>query len=102
MSDFFGLPRSINLAASHYFSLIDMTKEEMTEPPLTMGMTDEQLMALIQGNSRVPNAIPCPSENVERTVADVTQASLVAIGYEKRQEKLLTPFWSGSMVPTSA
>ncbi len=40
----FSLPKSINLAASDYFSLIDMSKEEITEAPLTMDMTDEQLM----------------------------------------------------------
>ncbi len=79
----FSLPKCFNLAASDYCSLIDMSKKEITEPPLTMDMTDEQLMVLIQGHSSIPNAIQCHSQNMESTVADVTQASLVAEGYEK-------------------
>lgn len=95
-------PKTLNLSASGYMSLIDFSKEDLTEPPLTTNLSDAQLQDFCKQESAFKCNIPCHSQNAERAVADVTDASKNCIGYEKRHQKILVSLKSRAILPTSA
>ncbi len=97
----FILPTNINFASSDYFEMIDFDKVQpswITESPLTKTYTENWLVNFVNRERLVLPDIPCHSQNMERVVADVTQVSLHANSYEKRQEKLLMTFASQRQV----
>ena len=73
----------INFEASEYPDLIDWEAEKLSEPPLTMSLTNEQLTAIQDSPLRVPD-YPCHTQAVERAVRLVTEASASVIGKDAR------------------
>ncbi|KAK4875283.1 hypothetical protein RN001_011705 [Aquatica leii] len=81
----FNIP-SFNFNADDYFELVSWQSLTITEPPLTVKISDNELQEMI---SDVPAEIemlkfPCHSQAVERCVKLVTEASAAVCGYEAR------------------
>ncbi|KAK4883922.1 hypothetical protein RN001_000193 [Aquatica leii] len=81
----FNIP-SFNFNADDYFELVSWQSLTITEPPLTVKTSDNELQEMI---SDVPAEIemlkfPCHSQAVERCVKLVTEASAAVCGYEAR------------------
>ena len=64
----------INFDATSYTQLIDWENPGMTEPPLTLSMTDAQITAFKTSPFDVPH-YPCHTQAVERGVSLVSEAS---------------------------
>ncbi|KAK4887848.1 hypothetical protein RN001_004119 [Aquatica leii] len=77
---------TLNFEADDYIDLIDWQSISLTEPPLTVSISDNDLNAMILD---VPDEIrilkyPCHSQAVERNVKLVTKASAAVCGNEAR------------------
>ena len=70
------IPR-INFEAEEYPDLIDWKESNLYEPPMTLSLTNDQLMAIKDSPLPVPN-YPCHTQAVERAVLfrKLQQASL--------------------------
>ena len=77
------LPK-INFKAETYMELIDWETSQLSEPPFTLTMTNEQLTSLKDSPLEVP-AYPCHTQAVERAIRLVTEASSSVIGHEARE-----------------
>ena len=73
----------INFEAWEYPDLIDWESEKLSEHPLSMSLTDEQLTAIKGSPLRVPD-YPCHSQAVERAVCLVSETSASVIGQDAR------------------
>ena len=76
------LPK-INFEATSYTQLIDWKNPGITEPPLTLSMTDAELTAFKTSPFDVPH-YPCHTQAVERGVRLVSEASSQVIGQKAR------------------
>ena len=72
-----------NMNAKHYSELIDWKKVKITEPPLTMEYTLQELK-----NFEAPN-YDCHSQSVERVVALVSRVSKSSSNLETRMANAL-------------
>ena len=77
------LPK-INFKAETYTELIDWETSQLSEPPFTLNMTNEQLTSVKDSPLEVP-AYPCHTQAVERAIRLVTEASSSVIGHEARE-----------------
>ena len=68
----------LNFKAEMYFDMINWQKVNLTEPPLTRSISDDQINHLINSEKKknLPHP-PCHRQAVERCVKLVTEASLV-------------------------
>lgn len=72
---------AINFKAKTYYNLIDWTKVNITEPPLTkdLSLTELQTIVNLGSSADVSQSpifrLPCHTQSVERTVKLVTEAS---------------------------
>lgn len=73
----------INFAATVWTNIISKNLREMTEPPLTMAMSTDELKNLIEQPFTVPK-YKCHTQMVERGVKEVTRVSMKADVHEKR------------------
>ena len=73
----------ISFEASEYLDLIDCEAEKLSEPPLMMLLTNEQLTAIQDSPLKVAD-YPCHIQAVERAVCVVTEASASVIGQDAR------------------
>ena len=78
----FVLPK-INFEATDYTELLDWTSEFITEPPLTMSLSEAELESICAAPLQV-NDFPVHTVAVERTVKVVTEASRVIVGDQQR------------------
>ena len=76
-------PPVINFKANIYCDMVDWTKEQVTEPPLTMDLDDRELLNIIEKPLHLPH-YPCHTQHVERTVPVVTEAAMQRVGYVNR------------------
>lgn len=76
------VPR-INFEASDYMDLIDWEATQLSEPPLTSSLTNEQLTAIKDSPLQVAD-YPCHTQAVERAVRLVSEASASVIGQDAR------------------
>ena len=76
-------PPQLNFRAQFYHTMINWEELEVTEPPLTMEMTEEQLLNVIETPLELPH-YPCHTQHVERVVPLVTESAMQRIGYENR------------------
>lgn len=77
----------MNLNATEYFELIDWQDVTITEPPLTMDISDEDIKLFVKsgGQSTIEfERFPCHTQSVERCVKMVTEASLAVCGHLSR------------------
>lgn len=76
----------LNKTATTYSSQIYWHEVEMTEPPLTKDISDEELRNVVENNNiknMVPE-LPCNTQCVERYIKLVKNASSTVVGYEAR------------------
>ena len=91
----------LNFNCEDYVDLIDWQNIKITEPPLTMEISNEELTAMI---SSVPDGVPfekfpCHSQAVERCVKLVTEASAAVYGPEARDRFIRARIESREMLP---
>ena len=73
----------INFKATSYTQLIDLQKPGITEPPLTLSMSDAQISSFKETPFEVPS-YPCHTQAVERAVRLVSEASSKVVGQKAR------------------
>ena len=70
----FQLPK-VNFAAKSYVELIDWQKSLVTEPLVTLRLTDDRRRDIMQEKSTFESAdFPCHTQAVERAIKTVTEA----------------------------
>ncbi len=99
----FVLPK-VNLLAPNYLEMIDFNANPsyITEPPLTMSYSNDELVKFVKQQPFPKLNIPCHSQNVERHVAETTNAAKHASSHDKRHQNLIQTFESRQKVPTNA
>ena len=75
--------QKINFLAQSYIELIDWEDTALSEAPLTLSKTNEELLAYKESPLVVPK-YPCHTQAVERAVRLVSEASAAVIGQEAR------------------
>ena len=78
----FVIPK-INFAATSYTELIDWNKANLTEPPLTKMLSDDEIKSFDEIPFEVPK-YPCHTQAVERAIRLVSEASTSVVGFEAR------------------
>lgn len=73
----------INFQASSYHEMIDWEDTVLTEPPLTLSLTDDQISAFKETPFDVPD-YPCHTQAVERGIRLVSEAAAAVIGPDAR------------------
>ena len=63
--------------------MVDWEKEQKTEPPLTMNLSDREILDIIEKPLELPH-YPCHTQHVERVVPLVTEAAMQRVGYLNR------------------
>lgn len=87
--------------APNYYGLIDWASEKITEPPITMKYSDEEISHIIAEGGNFPEIekYPCHSQAVERCVKIVTEASLSVCGSEARDGFIRTRIKARQDIP---
>ena len=73
----------INFEASSYPEMIDWEVSKLSEPPLTLSLSNDEILAFKSTPMAVPN-LPCHTQAVERAIRLVTEASSSVVGEEAR------------------
>lgn len=73
----------INFNAKVWTEILIWNGPKMTEPPLTLNMTERELIMVIKTPLKVPR-FRCHTQMVERAVKEVTRVSMKAIDHEKQ------------------
>ena len=80
----------INFKVVHWTDLIDLSVNEVCEPPLTLDFSDDELQnSLLTGEKIKLPDFPSHSQGVERAVKLVTEASQSVHGFEARHQHIL-------------
>ena len=74
--------------SSSYSEMIDWTAVPVTEPPVTMDLTEMEILEIIGSPLLLP-PFPCHTLNVERLVPVVTESALQRVGPENRNRLVL-------------
>ena len=74
---------SINFAADNYTALMNWETELFTDPPLTMGLSDQELHS-IRDAPLALNAYPMHTTGVKRTVKGVKESAGAVVGGKER------------------
>jgi len=90
---------SLNFQSENYVEIINWDDVRITEPPLTICMTDEIANMYIQQQLQVSN-IPCHTQAVERAFKVVTESAVNCFGHESRQGWILNVMNSRKMKPS--
>ena len=73
----------INFQAKSYPDLIDWKKASFSEPPMTMSLSREEVLAFVDKPLIIPG-FNCHTQAVERAIKLVTEAAGLVIGEEAR------------------
>ena len=73
----------INFDGELSIYLIDWEASSLSEPPLTLGKTESEILAFKEKSSKVPK-YPCHKQAVETAVRIVFEASAAVIGADAR------------------
>ena len=92
------IPPKVNFQAQNYFDLIDWDSVPCTEPPLTMDMSLDAIMAIIGEPLCLPS-YPNHTQDVERMVRVVSEVATKRAGYNARHRTILKVLQSRSLVP---
>ena len=80
----------INFKAVHWTDLIDLSVNGVSEPPLTLDFSDNELQnSLLTGKKINLPDFPSHSQGEERVVKIVTEASQSVYGFEERHQHIL-------------
>ena len=82
----FKLP-SVNFDCNSFYSMITWNPAELTEPPVTKKLQDQELIDII--GTPLKLHYPCHTTSVERGVKLVTEASAKVLGKDHRQKKII-------------
>ncbi|GBL77695.1 hypothetical protein AVEN_152916-1 [Araneus ventricosus] len=92
-----------NFEAEDYHELIDWQNWEKTEPPLTIGISDEALKQIVVDGGPAEvfdfQNYPCHTHSVERCVKLVTEASAAVCGVTKRNGFIRVGLESKQLMP---
>ena len=75
-------PPKIYRNAKSYYKLVDMRDEFLTEPPILINYTDEEIIDIRK--NRLILKHPCHSQAVERAIKVVSEASSQVVGFKRR------------------
>ena len=96
----FRIPK-LNFDATSYIDMINWQEENITEPPLTRGIPDEELDFLIESKGQREFPIfPCHTQAVERCVKLVTEASSLVCSSDARDGLILSRIESRQKMPS--
>ena len=91
----------LNFDAEKYTELIDWQTTKITEPPLTMQMTDEDINNHIDQRTKISfGEFPCHTQSVERMIKEVTIASMKVYGPEARDGFIMSRLESRAKIPS--
>ena len=93
------VPPKVNFHARDYTEMINWVEVPCTEPPLTMGMTMEEVMVALKEPLRFPN-YPNHTQRVEAMVRVVTEVADKRAGYDARQRMILNLLESRKICPS--
>lgn len=79
---------NVNFDAKTWTEILIWDCPEMTEPPLTLKMTERELIRTIKTPLKIPR-FKCHTQMVERAVKEVTRVSLKAIDQRKQESTLI-------------
>jgi hypothetical protein len=93
---------NLNFTADDYISLIDWQTAAITEPPLTMELSQIDLERLVATHD-VPvlnfPKFPCHTQSVERSVKLVTEACAAVCGAKSRDGFIVNRLESRKLMP---
>lgn len=92
----------LNLNATEYYDMIDWQSLTVTEPPVTMNMTNDELKDMISAQispSVIFPLFPCHTQAVERCVKLVTEASASVCGETSRHGFIRVRVASRQLMP---
>ena len=92
------IPPVVNFEAINYFDMIDWESEPSTEPPLTIDLSLDKIMACIETPMVFP-AFPNNTQAVERMVRVMTEVASKKVGYHSRHRHILQKLESRRKVP---
>ena len=92
------IPPKVQFEAKNYFDLIDWESEPCTEPPLTIDMSLDTIMAAIGELLKLP-PYPNHTQAVERLVRVVCEVASKRVGYIARHRMILRLLESRGLVP---
>ncbi|GBM07635.1 hypothetical protein AVEN_228139-1 [Araneus ventricosus] len=94
---------NFNFEAEDYRELIDWQNWEKTEPPLSMGISDETLKQIVVDGAPSEafdfQNYPCPTHSVERCVKLVTEASAAVCDAIRRDGFIRVRLESRQLMP---
>lgn len=79
----------LNFKADCYTNIIHLEIPSSTEPPLTLHLSDSELMSYIE-TAFVPPTYPNHSQSVERAVKQVSKATSLVYGKEERHKLIIS------------
>lgn len=94
----------INFQAKEYYNMVNWDKQKWTEPPLTSNLSIEELQTIESDGEKseifreIIN-IPCHTQDVERCVKMVTEASQKVAGPDARDGYIRSQIKSRSLMP---
>lgn len=93
---------TFNFDAKDYTDIITWRDCEITEPPLTLNMSDETLKDVVKNGLSMSQIIDCPchTQAVERCIKLVTEASNAVCGDNKRDGFIRARLLSRKRMPT--
>lgn len=82
----FKVPPLIFDKNENFYDIIDWTKIKISEPPLTVKLSSNELLEIVNNPDilKINCNFPCHTQAVERTVKLVTEASSAVCGFNKR------------------
>ena len=80
--------QELNMKANFYFDIVDLAEDPKTEPPLTMGLTDDEISAAITEPLTLPK-YHCHTQQVEYMVALVAESCTQRVGPVNRHRWIL-------------
>jgi hypothetical protein len=98
----FVIPK-LNYDSEEYYDLIDWQTTMITEPPLTVDISDSDIQQFVAtGASEVISfpRFPCHTQAVERCVKLVTEASAVVCGFHSRDGVIRSKLEARRIMPT--
>ena len=91
-------PKTLNFDANHITELIDWDLENVTEPPLTFKLSNQDLIEIMTAKLEI-KSYKVHTQSVERAVKLVTQASISVYGPEARDGYVKATVLSRRIMP---
>ena len=96
---------NMNFKATESYNMVNWSTTEATEPPLTRGLSQQEIDENITTAACAPqkiSAFPCHSQAVEKLVRVVTKAAGKVCGWESREDYIRVKLASRKKMPRFA